>query len=90
MSEDQILEEACNEEYLNNVQSYDEFFETDLKIGVLQHWRYAAHTAQLCALDTTKERTVKIYLLQCRNFTTSELCSALGINLQNVGRPQKR
>ncbi|XP_037932575.1 zinc finger BED domain-containing protein 4-like [Teleopsis dalmanni] len=41
----------------------------DVRLGEIQICRCAAHTAQLCALDITKNADIRKYLLQCRNMT---------------------
>ncbi|XP_049302982.1 uncharacterized protein LOC115065771 [Bactrocera dorsalis] len=60
--------EACilqNIEYSKQIDLFDTT--ENICVGEIQICRCAAHTAQLCALDVTKNTTIREYLFQCRN-----------------------
>lgn len=50
-----------NEIYLKNIQMFEDSSEMDL--GDIKICRWAAHTAQLCALDVTKDTEIKTFYL---------------------------
>ncbi|XP_037930765.1 uncharacterized protein LOC119665611 [Teleopsis dalmanni] len=53
--------------YIRNIDSFQKSI--DVRLGEIQICRCAAHTAQVCALDITKNADIRKYLLQCRNMT---------------------
>ncbi|XP_037937263.1 uncharacterized protein LOC119670896 [Teleopsis dalmanni] len=56
-----------NNMYIRNIDSFQKSI--DVRLGEIQICRCAAHTAQVCALDITKNADIRKYLLQCRNMT---------------------
>ncbi|XP_037950632.1 uncharacterized protein LOC119681494 [Teleopsis dalmanni] len=62
--EENEVEEA-NDVYLKNIELFE--YTSDIQFGDIQICRCAAHTAQLCALDVTKNPNIKTYLMNCRN-----------------------
>ena len=65
-SEDEEYEENYNNEtYFQNITLIEN--NMDLRVGNIIVCRCAAHTAQLVALDATKDFEMKRYIRQCRN-----------------------
>lgn len=70
-----MLSYCASEKYINETIDNEIYFETfhlmdtntDLSVGEIEVCRCAAHTAQLCALDTIKNCNIKHFIINCRN-----------------------
>ncbi|XP_037941172.1 uncharacterized protein LOC119674121 [Teleopsis dalmanni] len=62
---EEVEAEEANDVYLKNIELFEDTI--DIQLGDIQICRCAAHTAQLCALDATKDLNIRTYLMNCRN-----------------------
>jgi len=90
VSDDVETDEELNDTYLSNIQMMDKAI--NMRVEQIEICRCAAHTAQLCALDVTKENEIKEFLLCCRNFTKYVRKPSNGFKdmfeLKNIKLPQ--
>ncbi|XP_053968436.1 uncharacterized protein LOC128869858 [Anastrepha ludens] len=67
LKEDRDDVDEANDVYLKNIEMFNDTLK--IQMGDIEICRCAAHTAQLCALDSTKDPVIKSYLMNCRNLT---------------------